>query len=196
MRKSLIFVFFCMLLFIPKAYSQARPGFKLGWNNSNISKTTLDTKTGLYIGGILDISITDYYSLQPEIFYSSQGGASNSTEYGDVEIDYLSLAAANKFFIGSNKGFHFNLGAGLDINIKNNFVNLFNGDGDDEISPFDVVVFGGIGYEFPFGLILEARYKQGTVSVDFFGADDLYEKDGSNLNGVVQFGAAYKFKLK
>jgi len=196
MGKYLLFMFFCLMLFVPKSFSQTRPGIKLGWNNSDISKTTLDTKTGIYIGGILDIEITDYYSLQPEIFYSNQGGTSNSTQYGDVEIDYVSLAASNKFYVVPNKGFHFNLGVGLDINIKNNFVNFFNGEGDDEISPFDVVVFGGIGYEFPFGLILEARYKQGTVSVDFFGADDLYEEDGSNLNGVFQFGAAYKFKLK
>ena len=66
---------------------------------------------------------------------------------------------------------------------------------DEEISPLEVVVLGGLGYEFPFGLALEARYKHGTISVDFLGADDLYEEPGSNLNGVFQIGAAYKFKL-
>ncbi len=195
MKRNVIVLFALALLLSWNGLAQARPGIKLGLNSSNISKTRLDSKTGLYVGGIIDIPFSDYYALQPEIFYSSQGGSSNSPDYGDVEISYLSLAAANKFYVGPNKGFHFVLGAGLDVNLKNNFVNLFNGDGDGEISPFDVVVFGGIGYEFNFGLILEARYKQGTVSVDFFGADDLYEEDGSNLNGVFQIGAAYKFKL-
>ena len=88
------------------------------------------------------------------------------------------------------------LGAGLDINLKNNFVSLTNFNIDEEISPFDVVVMGGIGFEFNFGLSIETRYKQGTVSIDFLGADDLYEEVGSNLNGVFQIGAAYKFKLK
>ncbi|MGB3150916.1 MAG: porin family protein [Maribacter sp.] len=195
MKWNVLILFGLTLLLSLDGMAQARPGFKLGFNSSNISKTRLDSKTGLYIGGILDVPITDYYTLQPEVFYSSQGGSSNSPDYGDVEISYLSLAAANKFFVSPNKGMHFILGAGLDVNLKNNFVNLFNGDVDDEISPFDVVVFGGIGYEFNFGLILEARYKQGTVSIDFFGEDDLYEEDGSNLNGVFQIGAAYKFKL-
>ncbi len=176
--------------------AQVAPGIKLGYNESRISKTRLEPKSGLYIGGFIEIPLSARYSIQPEILYSSQGGTSISPDYGDVQIDYLSIMAANKFYVGPNKGFHFNLGLGLDVNLKNNFVNLFNGDGDGEISPFDVVVFGGIGYEFDFGLTLEARYKQGTVSVDFFGSDDFYEEDGSNLNGVFQLGASYKFKLK
>ncbi|MFS4466561.1 porin family protein [Maribacter sp. 2210JD10-5] len=175
--------------------AQARPGIKLGVNNSTISKTLLDSRTGLYIGGILDITFSDYYALQPEVFYSSQGGTSNSTEFGDVEIDYLSLGVTNKFFVAPNKGFHFIIGGGLDFNLKSNFVNILNTEGDGEISPLDVVVYGGLGYEFGLGLILEARYKQGTVSIDFLGGDDLYEEPGSNLNGVFQIGAAYKFKL-
>jgi hypothetical protein len=176
--------------------AQVAPGIKVGYNESTISKTRLEPKSGLYIGGFLDIPITKLYTIQPEVFYSSQGGTSVSLDYRDVQIDYLSIMGANKFYVVPNKGFHFNLGLGLDVNLKNNFVNLSNGNGDGEISPFDVVVFGGIGYEFKFGLTLEARYKQGTISVDFFGADDLYEEAGSNLNGVFQVGAAYKFKTK
>ncbi|MFS4454845.1 outer membrane beta-barrel protein [Maribacter sp. 2304DJ31-5] len=195
MKKSGFVIILCMGLLHTSLYTQVRPGIKLGWNNSAISKTLLEHKQGVYIGGILDIPLTDRYTLQPELYYSGQGGESRSTEFGDVEIDYLSIAATNKFYVDTNKGFHFILGAGLDINIKNNFVAFFNGEGDGEISPFDVVVFGGLGYEFNFGLILEARYKQGTVSIDFFGADDLYEENGSNLNEVFQIGAAYKFKI-
>lgn len=182
------------------ANAQVRPGIKVGGvNSSEISKTTLDSKEGLYIGGaFVKIPISNYYALQPEILYSNQGGASNSPDYSDVNIHYLSIGGVpNKFYVGQNNGFHFILGlGGLDINLKNNFVNFTNFNIDEEISPVDVAVFGGLGYEFPFGLALEARYKQGgTISVDFLGSDDLYEEAGSNLNGVFQIGASYKFKL-
>ncbi|PIB37862.1 porin family protein [Maribacter sp. 4G9] len=196
MNKLATILFFIACAGISESKAQVAPGIKLGYNESRISKTRLEPKSGLYIGGFLDIPISARYAIQPEVLYSSQGGASVSPDFGDVQIDYLSVMAANKFYVGPAKGFHFNLGLGLDINLKNNFVNLFNGDADGEISPFDVVVFGGMVYEFNFGLILEARYKQGTVSVDFFVADDLYEEDGSNLNGVFQLGASYKFKRK
>lgn len=188
---------FLVLVLSLLSFSQAqvRPGIKLGLNSSNISKTKLDTKSGLYVGAFVKIPISEYYSLQPEILYSNQGGNSNSNEYGDVDINYLSIGIPNKFYVSPNNGFHFMLGLGLDINLKNNFVGLTNFDIDNEISPVDVVAMGGIGYEFDFGLAIEARYKQGTISVDFLGEDNLYEEAGSNLNGVFQIGASYKFKL-
>ena len=186
-------VLFLSLLSISQA--QVRPGIKLGLNSSNISKTRLDAKMGLYVGAFVKIPISEYYSLQPEILYSNQGGKSNSNEYGDVDINYLSIGIPNKFYVSPNNGFHFMLGLSLDINLKNNFVGLTNFDIDNEISPVDVVAMGGIGFEFDFGLALEARYKQGTISVDFLGEDNLYEEAGSNLNGVFQIGASYKFKL-
>mgnify|MGYP000052602602 CR=1 FL=1 len=184
-----------LMFFLSQVNAQVRPGIKMGVNSSNISNTKLDSKTGLYIGAFVKIPISDYYTLQPELLYSNQGGKSNSDEYGDVNINYLSIGVPNKFYVSPKNGFHFMLGIGLDINLKNNFIGITNFDSDNEISPVDVVAMGGIGYEFDFGLALEARYKQGTISVDFLGEDNLYEEAGSNLNGVFQIGAAYKFKL-
>ncbi|WP_149274419.1 porin family protein [Pareuzebyella sediminis] len=189
-----IFVFI-LLMPVAMGFSQTRPGIKMGLNRSKISKTELDSKSGIYVGGFVHIPITDYYVLQPEVLYSRQGGNSNSNEYSDVNIDYISIGIPNKFYVRPNKGFHFIIGMGLDINIENNFVNLTNFNIDEEISPVDISILGGVGYEFGFGLILEARYKQGTISIDFLGEDNLYEEEGSNLNGVFQIGAAYKFKL-
>jgi len=196
MYKKITLLFLLLLACVCTASAQARPGIKLGVNSSNISKTRLDSKTGLYIGAFVKIPITDYYALQPELLYSSQGGTSNSDAYGDVNINYLSIGVPNKFYVSPNNGFHFMLGIGLDMNLKSNFIGLSNFNIDDEISPIDVVAMGGIGFEFDFGLSIEARYKQGSVSVDFLGGDDFYEEDGSNLNGVIQIGAAYKFKIK
>lgn len=196
MRK-LIFLY-GLLLFgnIAIIEAQVRPGIKLGLNNSNISNTKLDAKNKMYVGAFIQIPITDYYTLQPEILYSSQGGTSNSTEYSDVNINYLSIGIPNKFYIGPNSSFHFIVGLSLDFNIDNSFISLTNGNSDFDISPLDISVLGGVGYEFGFGLLLEARYKQGTTSTDFFGQEDLYENDGSNLNTVIQIGVAYKFKIK
>lgn len=195
MNKGYILFTVILLTLLNLGQAQTRPGVKLGLNSATISNTKLDAKTGLYVGAFVKIPISDYYALQPELLYSNQGGRSNSDEYGDVNINYLSIGVPNKFYVSPKKGFHFMLGLGLDINLKNNFVGLTNFDIDDEISPVDVVAMGGIGYEFDFGLAFEARYKQGTISVDFLGEDNLYEEAGSNLNGVFQIGVSYKFKL-
>ena len=195
MNKTLLVTILFLVLGLG-AKAQARPGIKVGLNNSNIGNTTLDNKNGIYIGAFIDIRFTDYYTLQPEVLYSGQGGRSNSIDYGDVNIDYISIGVPNKFYVGPNKGFHFVIGPSIDINVENTPVSLTNGSNDFEISPLDISFFGGIGYEFGFGLILEARYKQGTFSTDFFGETDLYEEDGSQLNTVLQVGLAYKFKIR
>ena len=178
------------------AEAQVQPGIKLGLNNSNLSNTTLENKSDFYIGALVNIPITDYYTLQPEILYSSQGGASTSTEFGDIDINYIAITAANKFYVSPNKGFHFVIGIGLDFNVGSELNILFGSNDDDfSISPVDLTFTGGIGYEFGFGLILEARYKQGAISTDFFGNRDSFEEDGSQLNSVIQLGLAYKFKI-
>ena len=143
-----LLIILCSLCNSGLATAQVRPGFKVGLNSAKISNTTLDAKSGIYIGALVDIPITDYYTLQPELLYSNQGGKSNSDIYGDVNINYVSIGLPNKFYVSPDSGLHFILGLGLDINFENNFVNLTNFNGDDEISPVDVTVFGGIGYEF------------------------------------------------
>lgn len=59
----------------------------------------------------------------------------------------------------------------------------------------DVALFVGAGYEFNFGLMLEARYKNGLINVDLFGdeIDNNIDQGGNVLNYVFQIGAAYKF---
>jgi hypothetical protein len=113
----------------------------------------------------------------------------------DLDIHYISLGVANKFFISPNIGLHFVLGPTLDINTETGPINVINGNADFDITPIDLAFFGGIGYEFPFGLILEARYKQGLLDVDAFNDSGEYTPnyDDNHLNAVFQFGAAYKF---
>lgn len=196
MKKSFFLIFIFSLGFI-SVNAQIRPGIKLGLNNSNLSNTTLENKNDIYVGTFVNIPLANYYTLQPEILYSRQGGASNSNEFGDVNINYIAITAANKFYVSPDKGFHFIVGLGLDFNVGSDLNPLFGSSNDDvDISPVDLTFTGGIGYEFGFGLILEARYKQGGISTDFLGARDSFEEDGSQLNSVFQVGAAYKFKIQ
>ncbi len=196
MKNCILVIGFLCFGSISLLNAQARPGIKLGVNNSNLSNTILEDKKDLYIGAFVNIPLADYYALQPEILYSRQGGSSNSTEFGDVNINYIAVTAVNKFYVSPNKGFHFIIGLGLDFNVSSDLNILFGSNNDEfEISPVDLTFTGGIGYEFGFGLILEARYKQGSISTDFFGNRDLFEEDGSQLNSVIQVGLGYKFKI-
>ncbi|MCG2460169.1 PorT family protein [Flavobacteriaceae bacterium F89] len=197
MRKLSLFIVFCLLFTSIYAQVKVRPGIKMGINNSEITNSYLDPKTGIYVGGFASIQFNKRYTLQPELLYSQQGGNGNSRAPEDLNIQYISIGLANKFFVSPNIGFHLVLGPTLDINAENSAISVINGNGDLDKTPIDFAFFGGVGYEFPFGLVLEARYKQGLLDVELFNQEGEYVPNYSenHLNSVFQIGAAYKFEF-
>jgi hypothetical protein len=191
-NSRIIFVF---ILFSSIAFSQSKKSFglRLGINSSNISNTNLDARIGGNGAFFFEARLSDVYALQPELMFSSQGAKASNATNQDLRIDYLSIGLANKFFIIPNVGLHLIAGPSIDIDFENNPIKLINGNSDSEVTPIDISVFGGIGYEFPFGLILEARYKQGLLEIDLFdfNSDSLGSDEAFNV--TFQYSVAYKF---
>ncbi|MFS4493061.1 porin family protein [Maribacter sp. 2308TA10-17] len=192
-------IFFVFILFSSIAFAQTKKSFglRLGINYSNISNTGLDARIAGNGAFFFEARFSDKYALQPELMFSSQGGKASNATNEDLRIDYLSIGLANKFFIIPNAGLHLLAGPSFDIDFENNPIKLINGNNDSNVTPFDLSVFAGIGYEFPFGLILEARYKQGLIEIDLFDFDIFSDSTDRNrdeaFNGTFQYSIAYKF---
>ena len=77
----------------------------------------------------------------------------------------------------------FSLEAGPQIGFKIND-NLDVPEGGDEIKTFDTAFVGGLGFNFPMGLSINARYALGLSEI---------VKDSDAKNQVIQLGAAFKF---
>lgn len=196
MKKILTLFLFFIFSTLVFAQKKIRPGLRLGFNISNISNTTLEEKVGGNAGIFMDIRFSEFYAMQPELIYSRQGGKSAFENTEDLNINYLSIGLLNKFYIIPRQGLHLILGPSFDFDFENNIINLINGSNDSEVTPFDLSILMGIGYEFDFGLILEARYKQGLLNIDLFRDSfdsDFYDGEENTLNTVFQFGLAYKF---
>lgn len=192
MKSLLSLLFFFLVVGNINAQVKVRPGIKTGLNLANITNTTLDYKAGINAGAFAHIKFSEIYTMQPEILYSNQGGSQNGE---NVSIHYLSIGLGNKLFVAKNVGFHFLLGPSIDINLENNLIDLTNDefDFDNEFSGVDISIFGGVGYEFPFGLIIETRFKQGLINVDLFAENFEFYEEGNTLNAVFQLSVAYKF---
>jgi len=209
--KNLFLAIACVALSIP-TFSQVkvRPGLRLGLNASNITNHYNSERVlGLNGAMFVNLHLSRFYELQPELTYSNQGFNGGNYTYvnpyygdivhvneDDISIHYFGIAIANKFFVSPEIGLHFIIGPSLDINISDN--------SRGEITPADVSFFGGIGYEFPMGLGIEARYKQGFVDVrdgyydyyyDDYNYDDEYYNGNNKLNSVFQFSVYYKFGM-
>lgn len=192
-----LFAFCIVILMGHMSFGQTKiqPGIRLGFNSSKISNSDFDSRSGINAAAFVEIRFNERYGLQPEIVFSSQGGNSNNSAINDLPIDYLSLSIANKLYLIPGAGLHLIAGPSFDFDFDNNPINLINDNTDSEVSPFDFSVFGGIGYEFDFGLALEVRYKQGLLELDafdFFDVNEDFDNDNA-FNVVYQFGIAYKF---
>lgn len=62
---------------------------KSGLNISNFSNDPESkSKTGFHLGAAAEIFITDKFSIQPELQYSTQGAKAKSSAYNDYEYEY------------------------------------------------------------------------------------------------------------
>lgn len=189
------------------AQVKVRPGIKAGFNASTITNTESSSRKIGFDGGMfVNIHFARFYEMQVETSYSNQGVSWDDYNYydpyedeylyageDDMNLHYFTLGVANKFFVVPGAGFHFIIGPSLDI--------LLSSSDEYDITPADLSFFAGIGYEFPTGLGLEIRYKQGVIDIrdgyaDYVDDYDLdYYTSDSRLNSVLQVGVFYKFNF-
>lgn len=193
MRKLILAFLMLTVSFMIQAQKKAKAGIRIGANYSTLTNTYLDSKTGLYLGAFLNIQHSSFYALQPELTYSSQGANSRFFEDESVNINYISIGLTNKFFVMNDERFHLLVGVSIDLNLDYSFISLANNGWDSDTFFLDLGFYGGLGYQFDFGLILEARYKQGTIGVF---TDEFFDDNNTRTNSLFQFGMAYKFNLK
>src|SRR5690554_3335398 len=125
--KKLIFAILLLFtgLATVKAQVSFKPGIRGGANFSKITQTESDYKTDFYVGIFGELKLGRFYSLQPEINYSNQGGANMTVSYydynqgqdvvqkKDITFSYVSIGLVNKLNLPSGVNFH--LGPTFDI---------------------------------------------------------------------------------
>lgn len=210
MRKYLIV---SLLLVSAMLSSQVtiQPGIRGGANFSKINGVKSDGKTDFYLGASISLNLSKFYTLQPEVTYTRQGGENiykreNTYNpdtgqyeyvetYKDFDLAYLSVGVVNKFYVTPGRDFHLLIAPSFDILVEeNNEYNLGSAGyyvENDDVTDIDLTATLGAGYDFPFGLGIEARYKMGVVNV----IDGAFSS-ASTRNRVFQVGVNYKFFSK
>ncbi|MBT8254067.1 MAG: PorT family protein [Flavobacteriaceae bacterium] len=172
-------------------------GLKAGLNLSSFSgddTEDLSMLTGIHFGAMADISISDGFSVQPEVLYSTQGTKySESDGYdGKLKFNYLNIPVIAKVEVTDG----LNLEAGPQIGFLLSAKDEFNSPGDsgeEDVKEFfkatDFAFALGLSYEMETGLYLGARYN--------FGIIDVWDTETgfTNRNSVFQFSVGYLFDL-
>ncbi len=199
MKRIVIALLFFFGLTQVNAQVTFKPGLRAGLNLSKITQSDASTRTDFYIAGFGELKLTKYYTLQPEISYSKQGGNDVLVEVynnqtgnydafkQDISVDYISFAIVNKFTFNDKFNMHF--GPTIDFQAgQNRFTQ----------SDVDLAFLLGLGFNVTKDLSIEARLKKGIIDIyetDYF-SNNSYDVGNYNTNFLFQLGVSYTFDLK
>ena len=214
MKKLSIFIAIMLFGFSTVNAQEINFGAKAGVNFASITgddTDDLDGRTSFHIGIVAEIVISDKFSVQPELLYSSQGATSedsyteediNIKEEGTVKLDYINLPIMAKFYVGEG----FSLEAGHQIGfLMNSEIEMkltasgagvsesisVTEDLKDHIKGIDFGLNLGVGYKMENGLNFGARYNLGLSDAN--DDPEFFESDSSFKNSVIQVSVGYFF---
>lgn len=168
-------------------------GAKGGLNFTNMTSDGFEdnnSRTGFHLGVLAEIPVSDKFSIQPEVLYSTQGTDARSSFNdfsGEYRLDYIQVPIIAKLYL---------LG-GLAVEVGPSFNFLVNeevklGSVSSETEFGSTFEFGGAlgaSYKFRGGFFASARYTQGFT--DAFNSDN-WDEDAVNNNGF-QLGVGLLF---
>jgi hypothetical protein len=159
-------------------------GAKIGMNVSSVNEkgsNSLDSKTGWVLGATAEVSLTEKFSLQPELLFSQQGGRSEGNF--TLDLNYITLPVMAKYYIA--KGFSLEAGPQFSFLVKDQLISE-TGDqtADIDAENFDFSANLGLGYKLDNGIFFQTRYNLGLTNFD---------KNPDVKNGVFQMSLGYQF---
>ena len=168
-------------------------GVKAGANFATIGgdeSGDFGNRTAFHFGVTAGISVSDNFSVQPELVYSAQGASIDygGGEDGDIKLDYLNLPIMAQFQVAD--GFSVEVGPQFGFLLS---AKADDGDNEEDIKDFvkglDLAAGIGVNYAMASGLNFGARYNLGLSNVnDGEGSDDF-----KNQNNVIQVSVGYRF---
>ena len=176
-------------------------GVKGGVNFANLTGDVDDAsmKVGFNVGGFAEIKVSDKFSVQPELLYSTQGakekesGSGYNAEY-KLNLGYLNIPVMAKYYVA--QGFSLEAGPqiGFLVNAKSKFESTTGGltvSGTEDVKDnFESIDFGvnfGAGFDFTENVSAGVRYNVGLSNI----AKD--SGDNKVHNSVLSLSLGYKF---
>jgi hypothetical protein len=187
MRKSIFAVIVCLTLSIGNA-QDITFGVKAGVNLANThasgSEENLDGITSFHFGCTVEFSISETFSIQPELLYSAQGSVDEDYV---LNLNYINLPIIAKFYVSEGLSLEAGPQIGFLVKAEVEFDDL-SVDIKDEFKSIDFGFNFGTAYKLESGLNFAARYTLGLSNI----IDD-NDLDTKVKNGVFQLSVGYTF---
>ena len=167
-------------------------GIKGGLNIANVYGDINDNaiRTSVVLGLFGEFTITDRFSIQPELLYSGQGFSDqNPVGFSRVKLDYLLLPIMAKIYLHQNDlSLEFGPQVGFLVSGKEK-TNEAN-ETIENVSKVDFGVNVGLGYELKSNVYFQGRYNLGITNLN---SDSSTSGATKYSNAVIQISVGYLF---
>lgn|SRR5690606_2936146 len=169
-------------------------GPKVGYNNAKLEGKSFrefhdnNSINGYHVGLFAEVRFNKF-AIQPEVYYSSEGGQwdttiANANVSHDFNLDYVNVPLMFKVYLTNSLAIEAGPQAGFLTSSKMSFSDL---DPDSpKFNDFNFSVNVGLSLNLPFSLMLSARYNAGLTEV-------IDHPDVDWKNRVMQLSLGYKF---
>lgn len=184
-----VIVLFAAVVTYAAVQAQVSYGAKGGFNLSNVRGSDVSgnkTKLGIHVGGYVSVPVTDQFSVQPELVFSTQGDKVVQKGEPDSKLNtsYLNIPVMAKYTLES--GFFAETGPQLGFLLSAKAKEgSYKTDIKDSFKKVDLSWALGVGYLTDFDLGINLRYNFGITKLDKDGDVKVY-------NSVFQAGVFYK----
>lgn len=169
--KKLFFAAAAVMAFGAANAQEMKFGVKAGVQNTNFTgDMDSDAQTSFYVGGLVDLTVSEKFHVQPELLYSMEGADKAS-------VSYLRIPIMAKYFVADA----FSIQAGPSIAFKVAADDTV----DDGIKSMDFGLGLGLGYDITENIFVDARYNLGLANIS--------EGAGDTKNTGIQVGVGYRF---
>ena len=202
MKKSILVL--AMMVFttsIVTAQEFVRFGAKGGVNFTNMTSDGFEdnnSRTGFHLGLLAEVPVSDRFSIQPEVLYSTQGTKAEANISGmtfsrDYNLDYIHVPVLAKIYLfrglSLEAGPSFNFLVEEEVKRESNTGDVSNETETDLGSPFEFGGAAGLSFNFTDQFFATARYTRGFT--DAFDSDN-WDENAVNNNGF-QLGVGFMF---
>lgn len=214
MKKLLLFAAVTVIGFSAAQSQELRLGAKAGVNFASIGGDDigdLDGLTGFHVGGLVEIPISEKFSVQPEILYSSQGASEEYSEtiFGStisyeskIKLAYINIPIMAKYYVidglSIEAGPQFGILASAKAEAEASGMGQSESIDEDIKDAFKTLDIGfglGAGYRLNNGLFFSARYVLGisNIAEDEDNDPDFDDESIKLKNNVIQLSVGFSF---
>lgn len=184
--KKIMLTALAVMSFVFANAQEIKFGVKGGVNFANLEQDANGSSlTGFNAGGFAEIKLSEKFTLQPEVLYSTQGSDFSEDGYSDkLKLSYLNVPVMAKFYVIQKLNVEVGPQIGFLLSAKET--------GENVKEFFKSVDFGlnaGIGYDFTKNIFAGIRYYRGLLNI-------VHNTDGDDIkavNSVFSISAGYKF---